>query len=491
MTRFEGIVLDPLKKEHLYVQLYKVLKIRIVSGEILADEKLPPIRVYAEALRVNAVTIVNAYKLLEQHGYVYKKVGSGTFVMNQREIEAFAPQNLVLPELINNDMPGQLELTQGVNMASTAPSDNLFPVDQFKEAINYVLDRDMGSAFGYQDAKGYLPLRESLVLELESQYHIHTDAEALQILSGAQQGLDVISKALVQYGDYVIVEAPTYTGAIATFRSRGAKILELPLESDGPNIMKLREYIYQYRPRLIYVMPNYQNPTGIVYSQEKRTELLALAKKHNLYIVEDDYCSELAYSQPPKMPLKAEDTDDLVVYIKSFSKAIMPGLRLGVMLTPEPIAAQVSMAKQSTDITTSGLTQRAFDAFIRDGGLQAQRTVMYNVFSRRYDAAKEAIEKYLSGLCTWENGTGGLHFWLQISSGLPSKNLYELLKQRGVLIAAGDAFYASRTDTPYFRLTIASVETEDLVYGIRVIGDILKNLDLKPLVPSGRLQMLL
>lgn len=474
MEHFEGIVLDGTKKEHLYVQLYKALRERIVNGDILADEKLPPIRVYAELLGVNNVTVVNAYKLLEQHSFIYKKIGSGTFVRGQGDMAEAATVTAAPVEWLNNDLPGQVELTYGVNMASTTPSDQLFPVDPFKIAINQVLDRDKGAAFGYQDARGYLPLREILCQVLSSHYAINTRVEDLQILSGAQQGLDVISKALVQYGDAVIVEAPTYTGAIATFRSRGAKILELPLEEDGPNILKLRELIYQHRPKLLYLMPNYQNPTGVVYSEAKRQEILALAKRHQFYIIEDDYCSELAYDGPAPMPLKSMDTHDLVVYIKSFSKALMPGLRLGVMLTPEALIRQVTVAKQSTDITTSGLTQRAFDSFIRSGGLEEQRHKMYQVFRQRHEAAQQAIEKYLAGLCTWQESGGGLHFWLSIKGELTGKALYESLKQRGVLIAAGDAFFASRTETPYFRITIASVEVDDLVYGIRVIGDILR-----------------
>lgn len=471
MEHFKGIALDHSKREHLYIQLYKALKGRILSGEILADEKLPPIRTYAATLGVNNVTIVNAYKLLEQHNFIYKKVGSGTYVRGQGDLVE-AP---TAAEWLNNDIPGQVEVASGINMASTTPSDQLFPVEAFKLAINEVLDRDKGAAFGYQDARGFLPLRESLCQVLRDQYAIETHVDALQILSGAQQGLDVISKALVQYGDAVIVEAPTYTGAIATFRSRGAKLLELPLEEDGPSILKLKELIYQHRPKLLYLMPNYQNPTGVVYSPAKRLEILELAQRHHFYIVEDDYCSELAYDGPVLQPLKSQDQGDRVIYIKSFSKALMPGLRLGVMLTPEAIQRQVTMAKQSTDITTSGLTQRAFDSFIRSGGLEDQRDKMYQVFSGRYLAAKVAIERYLTGLCTWKTRDGGLHFWLSIEGGMSGQSLYESLKQRGVLIAAGDAFFASRTDTAYFRLTIASVETEDLVYGIRVIGDILRS----------------
>lgn len=473
MEAFYDVKLDANRKEHLYVQLYKVIKAKILAGEILANEKLPPIRTYANALEVNNITVVNAYKLLEQHALVYKKVGSGTYVRSQSEQSAPANHTNVL---MNHDLPGQVDVTIGINMASTTPSDYLFPVEHFKVVLNEVLDRDKGGAFGYQDSRGYLPLREIIVKELKQTHGIVTTPEHLQILSGAQQGLDVISKAIVQYGDTVIVEAPTYTGAIATFRSRGARILELPLEQDGPNLMKLREFIYQYRPKLLYMMPNFQNPTGVVYSQEKRQELLALAQKHQLMIIEDDYCSELAFDGSVLHPLKALDADDLVVYIKSFSKAIMPGLRLGYMVTPERLRQQVILAKQSTDITTSGLTQRAFERFIAQGFYEAQKELMFETFKLRYHAAAAAIEQFLSPYCSWDNGIGGLHFWIKITSGITSKRLYEQLKKRGVLMATGDTFYATKLESPYFRLTIASVETEDLVYGIRVIGAILNEL---------------
>jgi 2-aminoadipate transaminase len=463
LSSFFEVKLDHHKKEHLYVQLYRVIKAKIISGEILANEKLPPIRSYAKNLGVNNVTIVNAYKLLEQHALVYKKIGSGTYVRSQSDHVSHSMRAI----------QGHLEVTAGINMASTTPSDYLFPVEDFKLSLNVVLDRDKGSAFGYQDSRGYEPLREVIVEDLKRLYGIESVVDSVQILSGAQQGLDVVAKALVQYGDTVIVEAPTYTGAVATFRSRGARILELPMESDGPNIMKLREFLYQYRPKLLYIMPNFQNPTGIVYSTEKREALLALSTKHQLVIIEDDYCSELSFCLDDLAPIKSLDYHENVIYIKSFSKALMPGLRLGYMITPERLRQQVMLAKQSTDIVTSGLTQRAFEHFITSGAFIDQKRRMYDAFKVRYFIAKEAIEFYLHELCSWGELKGGLHFWIRIETGVTSKYLYEALKKRGVLIASGDVFFATKVDSPYFRLSIAGVDNGDLVYGIRSIADTL------------------
>jgi DNA-binding transcriptional MocR family regulator len=472
MSIFYKIELKHEAKEHLYVQLYKAIRKLIESGDILANEKLPPIRTYATQLKVNNITIVNAYKLLEKHDLVYKKVGSGTYV----RIEDSSENQKFDQSFKETQLPNQMGQAIGINLSTTTPSDYLFPVENFKNVLNEVLDRDKGGAFGYQDSRGYAPLRQALCKYVLLESNILTTDDSVQILSGAQQGLDVVSKALINYGDTVIVEAPTYTGAIATFKSRGARILELPLDVDGPNLIKLREYIYQYRPKLLYIMPNLQNPTGVVYSEAKKKELITICNKHQLMVLEDDYCSDLAVSKKEIKPLKAMDTDDLVIYIKSFSKAIMPGLRLGFMLTPNRLKQQVIMAKQSTDITTSGLTQRAFERFITQGYYETQKKVMYDTFKSRYEVAKEAISKHLSNHCEVTCFEGGLNFWLKLNYFSSSKTLYERLKVRGVLIASGESFYASKVESPYFRISIAGVENDELAFAIKMIGIVLNEM---------------
>ena len=202
------------------------------------------------------------------------------------------------------------------------PKANLFPVTDFKKAINYVLDRDLGEAFGYQEAKGYLSLRESISEYLLNQ-NIHSTPENIQIISGAQQGLDIVAKSVLNYNDVVLVEAPTYSGAIASFRSRGVKIVQIPMLVDGVNMNKLEEIIKRYQPKMMYTMINCQNPTGYTYSMKKKEELLLLAQKYNMFILEDDYVGELIYSKQNSLSLKSLDNNNQVIYIKSFSKMFL------------------------------------------------------------------------------------------------------------------------------------------------------------------------
>lgn len=478
MVLWQETVLNQHSKEHMYVQLYKIIKEKISTKEILPDEKLPPIRDLAQWLHVNKVTVINAYKLLEQHRLVYKKVGSGTYVYGAEE--QAQSQDLGLDQRFHQeDAPQAYDQTAAINLASSNPTDYLFPVETFKEALVAVLDRDKGGAFGYQDSRGYLPLRTAITTLIKEDSGIFADPDDIQILSGAQQGIDLVAKAMVHYGDVVIVEAPTYTGAIAAFKSRGARILEIPVLSDGPDLMKLRALIYQHKPKLFYTMPNFQNPTGIVYSEEKRRDLLALCYKHQIMLIEDDYCSDLNFSDQKITPLKALDTEDLVVYVKSFSKVLMPGLRLGFMIAPKRLKQQVIMAKQSTDIATSGLTQRAFEQFLVSGAYKEQRQMIVGVYRARFLAAKQAIQDYLLPYCEVDDIQGGLNFWLKLKNTSSARTLYERLKESGILIAPGDAFYYGKNDSPYFRITVASLTESDLIFAIRAIQTVLKTEDMR------------
>jgi len=211
MEKYKKIPLDRESKEHLYMQLAYGIEEMIVNGELTEKDKLPPIRKLAEALDVNNVTVVNAYKYLEQKGRVYKKLGSGTFIVP-------LDQHTVYDEEV--PMPEET----GYDFSSTSPTGNLFPVQAFKKAINAVLDNEGGAAFSYQESKGYEALRSSIVNYM-SAYDVEATAEDIQIVSGAQQGIDIVTKSILEYGDYILVESPTYAGAIATFRSKGLNII--------------------------------------------------------------------------------------------------------------------------------------------------------------------------------------------------------------------------------------------------------------------------
>lgn len=476
MKIYEEIRLDKNSSQHLYMQLFEIIKDMIIKEKIKPHEKLPPIRQLANMLGVNNSTIVSAYALLDKEGFVYKKVGSGTFVTPQknRGFESPQMQKYPLDEDLRQMDRGQIQIKENmISFASATPTSDLFPVGDFKILLNEVLDRDQGDAFGYQESQGYYPLRESLVSYLE-EYGIHTNRENIQIISGAQQGIDVISKAFVDYKDTIIVESPTYTGAIATFKSRGAKIIEVPILKDGINLEILEEQIKVHKPKLIYLMPNFQNPTGYSYSREKKLKVIDLANQYNVLIVEDDYLSDLSFYSEDNTTLKSLDQHNMVVYIKSFSKIFMPGLRLGFLVIPKRIYPEILAAKHSSDISTSGLNQRVFDLYLRKGIWKKHIDYMENIYKERFDVMKACLDEYLSDKeIKYTLPEGGLNFWLSLPEIFSSNDLYEEAAKENILILPGSIFFTSQRESSSFRLSIASVYPKDIEKGIKDLSQII------------------
>lgn len=455
MDPFKSIKLQKEHSEHLYVQLFKSLRALIFNGMLPPHEKLPPIRKMAELLDVNNVTVVNAYKLLEDELLVYKKIGSGTFVAPVSE-EPEEGTVKVQPQRVPYDF------------SISSPTADLFPVDDFKLVLNEVLERDKGFAFGYQESKGFLPLRQSLCQYLEAQ-EIKVSPESLQIISGAQQGIDLVSKALLDYGDAVVVEAPTYTGAIANFKLKGANIIEVPLEKDGLSIEHLESLLKRQRIKLLYIMPNCQNPTGITYSEEKREKLLALSKQYNFWIVEDDYASDLHYGQMQFRSLKRLNDSDKIIHIKSFSKVLMPGLRLGFMIVPTALADAIGMAKHTADISTSGLIQRAFDLYIRKGFWDKQMKSMRNLFEARYLKTKAILSEELPEGVSFIDPQGGYNFWITLPEGLSADEFTWKLGEHGIAVVAGSVFYHTQMKSTSFRVSIAGLEADQIEEGLHLL----------------------
>lgn len=460
MEKYKNIKVDHEASEHLYVQLYKNLRTLIFNSILKPHEKLPPIRKMAEYIKVNNVTVVNAYKLLEEDFLVYKKVGSGTFVSPVADDENTADA-LVQPQSIKYDF------------SISSPTADLFPVEDFKNVLNEVLERDKGFAFGYQESKGFMPLRQSLCQYLEK-HDIHCSPEALQVISGAQQGIDLVSKAVLDYGDSVIVESPTYTGAIASFKLKGANIIEIPLTERGMDIDALSHQLKKGRVKLIYLMPNSQNPTGISYSEENKMAVLELAKQYNVWIMEDDYATDLYYTAERPKALKAIDDYNKTIYIKSFSKVLMPGLRLGFMIVPEQLSDAISIAKHSADISTSGLIQRAFDLYIRKGYWDRQMRVMNEIFYKRYQIMNRAMEKYCPSNVQWFLPSGGYNFWITLPAGHHSDELAWRLSDYGIAIVPGSVFYHTQIKSASFRLSMAGIDEDNIESGIQLMMQVLQ-----------------
>ncbi len=475
MNKYETINLNKEDSQHLYIQLYTAIKEMILLGELLGEERLPPVRKMAELLSVNSVTVVKAYQLLEQEGLIYKRIGSGTFISPAIIKQAQLPTGMaaMVPEegLLNQ---GHIRLERNmINFASATPSADLFPVEDFKQVINEVLDRDKGNAFTYQESQGYYPLR-CILKEYIGNHGIEADVENIQIISGAQQGIDIIAKAFLNYGDYVIMESPSYTGAIAAFQTRGARIIDIPLEENGMNLEMLEAKIKNHQPKLLYIMPNFQNPTGISYSREKKQRIMEICKRHKVYIIEDDYLSDLSFYSKDNTTLKSIDSMDQVIYIKSFSKIFMPGLRLGFLVIPKLVYNNLLVAKHSADISTSGLIQRAFQLYLSKGIWRRHLEYIEVSYRERFDKMVDCIERYIPSELQYNLPQGGLNFWFKLPKNISIKMLNEAALRENIAIAPGYLFFLNNNQANYFRLSIASLTTAEIEQGMKKLSEILK-----------------
>ncbi|KGG79666.1 transcriptional regulator [Caloranaerobacter azorensis H53214] len=468
--------LDRSSDQHLYIQLYSKIKKLILDGILKPHTKLPPIRKLAKKLNVNNITVVNAYNLLQKENLVYKKVGSGTFVnVINYNTDTEIDYKQYLHTLDESNIEYLNMFGNVIDFSNTTPTNDLFPVEDFKYVINLVLDRDKGNAFKYQESQGYYPLRETIKNYL-SNYMINCDISNIQIISGAQQGIDILSKALIDYGDIVFTESPTYTGAIAAFKSRAAKIIEIPIKNDGIDLIYLENKLKSFRPKFIYVMPNFQNPTGYTYSETKKLKLLELANKYDTLLVEDDYLNELSFNNKYPQTLKSLDKNNRVIYIKSFSKIFMPGLRLGFMIIPMSIQKEILVAKHISDISTSGLMQRALDLYIKMGLFKKHINEINRIYKKRFEILVKSLSDYMPKQISYSIPEGGLNFWLSLPQGYLSDELHDLCIKRNILITPGSIFYANKIKSNAFRISIASVHESVIESGIRQLSEIINEL---------------
>ncbi|MGM9531038.1 PLP-dependent aminotransferase family protein [Intestinibacter sp.] len=444
------------KSSSKYLQIYNFIKQLIISNQIKEHEKLPPIRKLADYMGVNNATIVKVYELLENEGYVYKIVGSGTFA-----------SNLKLKKKKSVKREGLIHFDSG------NPSADMFPIEDYKKAINMALERDGSTIFDYDEGKGSKELREEISKYLRAK-QINTDKENIQIISGAQQGIDIVCKGLINYSDVVFVEEPTYNGALEVFKSRGAKVISIPMLDDGIDIGILKLKLEKIKPKLMYVMPNFQNPTGISYSAYKKRKLIELSEEYDFYILEDDFISDFPFDSEDNHPLKSYDNNDRVIYIKSFSKILMPGLRIGIVEIPMELQSKILWAKYSSDISTPGLIQKSMYYYMSCFNWEEYLNNISKIYYEKYSLAKKLIDESLSDKLKVRKAVGGINFFLELPRGYSSNDFYNFILEKGVIITPGTYFFDNIMDDRYFRINVANASLDDIREGISIIGE---NLD--------------
>ena len=362
-----------------------------------------------------------------------------------------------------------------ISLAAGYPAPEMFPWDDLQSITADLLARRDGNTLQYGATRGYRPLIEQLLAKTLRDRGISGTFEDVIITTGSQQGLDLVGRVLIDPGDVVLVERPTYSGAIAAFHNLQGRFAGVPQDAEGIDLAALEAAIVSVRAkgqtaRFIYVTPNFQTPAGLLMSRARRLALLDTARRHDLVIVEDDPYGSIYFEDTTTAddtrPIKADDTDERVVYLGSFSKVLVPGLRVAWMVAPREIAAKVELAKQAADICSSVFDQRiVHGAMDRDvveriapslrAHYQAKRTVM-----------EQALRSTLAGRVTWTSPRGGFFLWIQLPEGVDDRALFDRALKERVSFVLGSSFFVDSGGHQFARLAFSGISHEQIAEGI-------------------------
>jgi len=373
-----------------------------------------------------------------------------------------------------------LKLTQKPGMISFAgglPAPDLFPTKRFEEACHKVLTKQASTALQYGATEGYEPLRE-LIANTIARYGIKAKVENVLITSGSQQALDLIGKLFINRGDRVLVEAPTYLGALQAFNVYGAEYVSVPSDANGLCTEQL-EAPLRSGPKFMYVLPNFQNPAGTTLSEGRRHELVLLADRYGIPIVEDDPYGQLRYEGEHLPALVVLDRENLrrddgysignVIYLSTFSKTLAPGLRLGWIVAPPEVIAKLAQLKQGADLHTSTFTQVVAYEVARDGFLDQHVKLIRQVYRERRDVMLQALKEFSPNGVTWTHPEGGLFLWVTLPAGLDMRAVFHAAIEQNVAFVPGDSFYANDAveGSRHMRLNFSNAHPEQIREGIR------------------------
>jgi GntR family transcriptional regulator/MocR family aminotransferase len=480
------IPLDRQSEIPVYEQIEKTLRKNILSGNLAPETRLPGTRTLAEELGVSRITVKNAYAWLESDGLIATRAGSGTYVLAQEEIGAVPKLDKTIPwplwqqQFYREEPPPvgparpQRDRLQLIQFTGVGDPDQ-FPLRDFTKSLLAVLRRDGVAALEYGDFNGgHLPLRRTIAHILASQ-GIQARPENILVTSGSQQALSLICQVLLKAGDVILVEKPTYNFALELFRDLGYIVEGIPIDGNGMRVEDLELLLQQAHPKLIYTIPNFQNPSGVCMSSPRRRQLLALSDRYNIPILEDDFAGDLRYDGRTQPAIKGLDNGGRVIYTGTFSKMLMPGLRMGFLLADGPIFARLVEHKRVHDLATSSLLQRTLDEYVTVGRYQAHLRRSCRVYSKRREAMLAAIGRHLPKEVTVDPPQGGLFIWLRLPEGIPSPELLEAALEEGVEFAPGTRFFPDPAEGErYLRLNFATQPPENIEAGIRRLGKAMK-----------------
>jgi DNA-binding transcriptional MocR family regulator len=472
------IVIDRQSRVPLYRQIVDRIRELIRSGALPEGFRLPPERRLAEALGINRSTVLTAYRELKGEGLVDAHVGRGTSVRAMAALapavggppglpwrQLFCERALRVQEPVVRDLLELTERRDVISLAVGLPAPELLPLGLLREIFVRLVDDVGPPLLLHCPTEGHTPLRETLSHQLATRGMTCSPAEVL-VLSGSQQGLDLVVRALVDPGDVVVVEEPTYVGMLPVLRGAQARVVGVPADAEGMRTDLLATVLEHQRPKLIYTLPTFQNPSGAELALRRRRELLELATRHRVPILEDDPYSELRYDGSPLPSLRALDDSGQVIYLSTLSKLLFPGLRLGFLAAPRSVVHQLALLKQGTDLHASSVGQLLLERFLSDGHYEPYLQSLRVAYSERRDAMDAALKEDSAVRVRWQRPRGGFYFWCRLPDDVERSRLLAAAADVGVAFLPGDACFFEPPEQAYVRLNFSYPSPEQIRDGV-------------------------
>ena len=475
----------------LFRQIQHGIRAAILAGALGEGMRLQPEREMAAALGVNRTTVMRSYQELAAEGLVVARPGRGTVVAaRSRSADGSGDQPypddstpgwlLTFPSFGNGalgpdpsllrDISDLSQRSDLISFAPGAPGAELIPAAELQSACNAEIARSGGHALGYGPVDGVLSLRESLVEHLSTR-GIQTSTDEVMILSGATQGLALVARAFIEPGDEVVVEAPTYVGILQTFGAVGARLIGVPVDRRGIRLEELSAILARRRVRLIVVQPTLHNPTNVSMPLDRRSQLLALAQRFGVPILEDDAYGELWRDGSGPQPLKALDRHGYVIQLGTFSKTLAPALRIGWITAPRAIIGRLALTKQFADLQSGALAQYAIQGFMASGAYERHLAWVRTAYNERRQVALEELQG-INGIVIESGSDGGFYLWCRLPRGLTGRAFAASAARAGVAVLAGEAFYpqsppGAENGSAHIRLSYASQSPPLIREGLR------------------------
>jgi len=462
----------------IYRQIVREIKGLILSGALPPGFKLPPERRLARALGVNRTTVVTAYRDLKADGLVDGHVGRGTEVVHRRSapppaaaVEPVPWQQLVPEEPraardpLVRDLLELSERRDLITLSVGLPAPELLPLAAFGD-VHAALLREIGAAtLLHSPTEGVTALREAIA-EMAPARGIECSPEEVLITSGSQQGLDLVSRVFVAPGDVVVVEEPSFFGALQVFRMAQARLVAVPVDENGMRTDLLEAVLERQRARLIYTLPTFQNPSGAVLSAGRRRHLLELAYRFQVPVLEDDPYSDLRYEGEPLPSLASMDRHGYVIYLSSFSKVLFPGLRLGFLVAPRGLVRRLALVKQAIDLHSNTPGQWVLERFLRTGRYREHLGHVRTEYAARRATMLQALAAAAPPDVSWRTPQGGFYVWCRIPSSVAQGRLLARAAERGVSYLPGAPCFAGEPSGNFVRLNFSYSDRDAIREGV-------------------------